>query len=67
MSIHIADGRDFTASDARKQDAEGNQKMVLNPTYPQEAPCRLGFIADIVGTSADMHFTSLKPVDPYLP
>ena len=70
MSIPIIDGRNFTDVDARKQDAATlicNQKMVLgNPQLIPGKRLADGFVADIVGTSADMHFTSLrKPVDPF--
>ena len=70
MSIPIIDGRNFTDADARKQDAATlicNQKMVLeNPQLIPGKRLADGFVADIVGTSADMHFTSLrKPVDPF--
>lgn len=66
MRIHIAEGRDFNASDLLKSDSEGT--LVINRTMQQEYGLELGDIIlrnmEVVGIIDDINYTSMrKPIE----
>lgn len=66
MRIHIAEGRDFNASDLLKPDSEGT--LVINRTMQQEYGLELGDIIlrnmEVVGIIDDINYTSMrKPIE----